>query len=102
MCITEETKQQNHINTNNYAIENVSTLDLSQIKVYLTNQLKSEHLETLVQKLKYKLVMSTLHDHDKNRHSAHICVIFDCLINVMEVVKIVEKKQLSINYSKLS
>ena len=78
------------------------TLVIRQIKGYLTEWLKPEHLEKLVQKVKDKILMSTIIDSDKNRHSAHVCVVCDCLIIRMEKVDIIEKQLLLINSSKLS
>jgi hypothetical protein len=81
------------------AIESGGLLDLSQIKGYLTDRLKPENVEKLVQKVKDKFVMSTIVNGDKNRHCAHICVVCDCLVIGMEEVMFIEKKQL-INSSK--
>jgi hypothetical protein len=78
-----------------------SSLDISQIKGYLADLLKPEHLETLVQKVKDTFVNSTIVNGDKNRHHAHICVVCDCLLIGMEDVKFIEKDQLLINSSKL-
>ncbi len=69
-----------------------SSLDISQIKGYLTNQLKQDHLENIIQKVKDKLVISTVVNEDKNRHRAHICVVCDCLIIGMEKVKLSPKR----------
>ena len=77
-------------------------LDINQIKGYLTNRLKSEHLEKLIEKVKDKLIMSTIVDGDKNRHSAHVCVVCDGLIIGMEKIEFIETQQLLINSDKLS
>ena len=58
--------------------------------------MKPEYMENLVQKVKDKLIMSTIVDRDKNRHHAHVCVVCDCLIIRMEKVEIIEKQQLLI------
>ena len=68
----------------------------------MTNRLKSEHLEKLIEKVKDKMIRSTIVDGDKNRHIAHVCVVCDCLIIGMEKVEIIEKQQLLINSAKLS
>ena len=59
-------------------------------KGYLMNQLKAEHSEKLILKVKDKLIMSTIVDGDKNEHSAHVCVVCDCLIIRMEQVDIIK------------
>jgi hypothetical protein len=77
------------------------SLDINEIKGYLTNQLKQDHLENLIQKVKDKFVISTVVNEDKNRHRAHICVVCDCLIIGMEEVKFITKEKLMNNTSNL-
>ncbi len=68
----------------------------------MTNFLTREHLEKLIEKVNDKLIMSTMVDGDKNRHSAHVCVVCDCLIIGMEKIDIIEMQLLLINLAKLS
>ncbi len=63
----EEPEQPIHIPTINNATSIKTTLDITQIKGYLTNRLKAEHLEKLIQMVKDKLIMSTIVEGDKNR-----------------------------------
>ena len=98
----EEPEQPIHIPMINNPTGFEHILNIIQIKGYLTNRLKAEHLEKLIEKVKDKLIRSTIVDGDKNRHSAHVCVVCDCLIIGMEKVDIIEKQLLLINSAKLS
>jgi len=63
----------------------------------LTEELKLELFEKLVQKLKNKLVVSISIDGDKNRHNAHIYIVCDCFLMWMNQAKVIEDEQLFSN-----
>ena len=71
----QEPEQPIPIPTINNVTNIESMLDIAQIKGYLTNRLKTEHLEKLIEKVKDKLIRSTIVNGDKNRHCAHVCVV---------------------------
>lgn len=87
----------NYVNRRLNASERLGLLDLSKIKGYLTDQLKQENVEELVQKVIDKFVMSMIVNGDKNRHHAHIYVVCNCLTIGMEEVMFIEKKQLCVS-----
>jgi hypothetical protein len=59
-------------------------------------------MEKLVHKIREKICFSTCIDGDINRHCAHVCVICDCLIIVLEKVKYVKKDTLLHHSEKLT
>ena len=97
-----ERNENNDVNRGLNAIGNGSPLDLSlgQIKSYLKDQLKSEHVEKLVQTVKDKHVMLLIVNGHKNWHGAHIHTVCDCVTIGMEEVKFIKNMQLLINFSK--
>ena len=61
----DEPEHFNPIPTINNETRIKSILDISQIKGYMTNQLKAEHLEKIIQKVKDKLIIiQTMFDFD--------------------------------------
>ena len=89
---TEDTQQPDPNCTINNVIGIKRIHDIIQIKGYLTNQLKAEHLEKLVQNVKHKILMLMIVDGDNKRHHARVCVACDCLIIEMDKVEVVEKQ----------